>query len=114
MLDNFVLQWAKFDEMGFGFIHTDLFPDLMFELNSPMGWDMSYTDNPQLRKRFMKQIKIKTRNGLYYFNEVLEGIALRMIAMQQVSEQLENHMKDIQKESDDSDNDTQKQFSDED
>ena len=45
LLENFRKGWSEFDADATGLIKVNEFPDLMFKIGAPLGWDASYEIN---------------------------------------------------------------------
>lgn len=50
----------------------------MLELGEPLGWDISYLNNPNKQIAFIEKMDFPSYNNytLYAFNDILENLAL--------------------------------------
>lgn len=78
--------WSRFDPNATGFIKTKNFPNLMFALGAPIGWDPQYREDRKIQKLFIKNLKLQTYNNYskFQFINVLENLALNMIVKKEV------------------------------
>lgn len=60
--DQFRDTWARFDPNGTSFIKRQDFIKFMLALGEPLGWDVSFLNNPIKQKRFLKRMNISLHN----------------------------------------------------
>ena len=100
-LDHFRDVWAKYDPDATTFLKISRIKDMLFDLGSPLGWDVSYKDNESLQDKFIASLDLPIYNNFsdYMFMDVLEALALRIV----VQEQLELEKEKIKKENEQKD-----------
>ena len=75
---TFFDSWALFDPDATGLIPMHQFSDLMFQLGSPLGWDVEYKTNPlrqEKSKKMVFQENVNTTEPIQ-FNDFLDKIIL--------------------------------------
>ena len=58
VLEDFRDAWSEFDPDATGFIEINYFPELMFALGKPLGWDDSFRNKKSKQELFYKLISM--------------------------------------------------------
>jgi hypothetical protein len=73
--------WAHFDPLATSFMKVEDFPDFLYLLNKPLGWDKSFKKDIEKQKEYLENIMLPTYNDNTYINflDCLEALTLYMI-----------------------------------
>lgn len=75
-LEKFVNAWSDYDPDATGYIKVSDFPEMMFKVGDPLGWDDSYIDDMKKQEDFFmmctRNIKNFDEDSDLFFNDLLD------------------------------------------
>eukprot|EP00347_Sterkiella_histriomuscorum_P011811 403371009 len=85
-LDNFRNAWSKFDPTATTFIKISQLKEFLLELGKPLGWDEKMRERTYQQDKFVANLDLPIYNNFsdYMFLDVLEGLALRLVVLDQL------------------------------